>query len=265
MTPHASARHRRLRLISAASLGTLVAAWWLATAGLGLVSPIVLPSPLEVLQRLGWLLTHRFQGETLAGHVLASLRIVVIAWLLALGIGIPLGLVMGWWRPVERFVNPLFQLLRPIPPIAWIPLSIMWFGIHDGARIFVIVMAAFSPCVLNAFEGVRAVDPVQVRAARTLGAPDRVVLAEVVVPAALPLLVAGARLALGNAWMTMVAAELLAARAGLGYIMQIARRMLQPDIILVSMIAIGVLGALLSALLRVVARRLTPWQVIDVA
>lgn len=245
--------------ISAASLGLVLLTWFVVTDLTRQVSPVVLPSPGDVLSQAVWLLGHRFQGATLLGHTVASVSIVVAAWLIAVAIGIPFGILMGWFRPLERVAGPLFELLRPIPPIAWIPFSIVWFGIEAPARIFVVFLAAFSPCVLNAYEAVRSVDPQQVRAARTLGAGEARILGEIVVPWALPLLFTGAQIALGNAWMTMVVAELLAARAGLGYIMQIARLTLQADIIVVAMIVIGLLGAIFAIALRLLAAAMMPW------
>lgn len=250
----------RYTMLSIASFAFLMGLWYWATEVRRLVTPVILPSPIDVWLQFQWLLFNPFQGATLLGHAASSLSIVLLAWLLAVCVGVPLGILMGWFRPLERFVEPIFQLLRPIPPIAWIPFSIIWFGIEAPARIFVVFMASFSPCVLNAIEAVRSTDRRQIQAARTLGAGNTAVLLEVVLPAALPLLFTGARIALGNAWMTMVAAELLAARAGLGYIMQIARLSLQADMIVVSMIVIGALGAALAVLLRLAARYAMPWN-----
>jgi taurine transport system permease protein len=247
-------------VVSTTAVVCVFIAWYLATDVLKIANPVMLPSPGEVFVTFLRLLIHRFQGATLVGHALASLKIVLISWALAVTVGVPLGVLMGWWRPLEYTINPIFQLLRPIPPIAWIPLSIVWFGIEDPARIFVVTVASFPPCVLNAFTAVRSVDPLQVRAARNLGARDPLILRSVVLPIALPLLVTGAGISLGNAWMTMVAAELLAARSGLGYVMQIARRSLQPDIIIVAMAVSGALGAGLSLALRRLAFVMTPWQ-----
>lgn len=250
----------RYTAVSITSLTLVIGLWYWATEVRRLVTPVVLPSPIDVWHQFHWLLLNPFQGATLLGHAASSLSIVLIAWLLAVGLGFPLGILMGWYRPVERAVEPLFQLLRPIPPIAWIPFSIIWFGIEAPARIFVVFMASFSPCVLNAIEAVRSADRRQVQAARTLGAGNATILLEVVVPAGMPLLFTGARIALGNAWMTMVAAELLAAREGLGYIMQVARLTLQADMIVVSMVVIGALGAALAVGLRFAARYFMPWN-----
>jgi NitT/TauT family transport system permease protein/taurine transport system permease protein len=246
--------------MSAISVATLLGAWALASDVLHLAPSLILPSPDRVLGRATWLLTNTYQGETLLGHVAASLQVVVIAWFIAMAIGLPLGAAMGWFPTFRRFVNPVFQLIRPIPPIAWIPFAIIWFGIDPPARIVVVAMAAFSPCVINAYEAVRSVDRPIVWAARTAGAGQLRILVEIVVPAGLPVILTGARIALGNAWMTLVAAELLAAQAGLGYIMQVARQALQADIIVVSMAMIGLLGALFSAGLGLLGERLTPWE-----
>lgn len=257
---NADGRGRRYRILSAVSVATLLGAWVLASDVLHLASPLILPSPDRVVGRAAWLLTNTYQGQTLFGHVAASLQVVVVAWFIAMAIGLPLGAAMGWFPTLRRFVNPIFQLIRPIPPIAWIPFAIIWFGIDPPARIVVVAMAAFSPCVINAYEAVRSVDRPVVWAAQTTGAGELRVLAEIVVPTGLPVMLTGARIALSNAWMTLVAAELLAAQAGLGYIMQVAREALQADIIVVSMATIGVLGALFSASLALVGKRLTPWD-----
>lgn len=253
-------RSARYPLLSLASVAALLGAWFLASDVLQLAPSLILPSPAQVVARAVWLMTHTYQGQTLVGHVVASLQIAVVGWVVAMTIGLPLGAAMGWYATLRRFANPLFQVIRPIPPIAWIPFAIVWFGIDPPARILVVVLAAFSPCVINAYAAVRSVDPAIVWAARTTGASGLRVLVEVVVPTGLPVMLTGARIALGNAWMTLVAAELLAAQAGIGYIMQIARLALQADIILVSMAMIGLLGALFSVGLAVIGRRLTPWE-----
>jgi taurine transport system permease protein len=251
----------RYMAISLLSVFALLLAWHLITDVFRFFSPTILPSPRETVNRFFWLLENRFMGATLLGHTLASMQIVLIAWVLSILVGIPLGILLAWFPTLDKLIYPLFQLLRPIPPIAWIPLSIVWFGIEAPARIFVVLMAAFPPCVLNAYEGVRSIDPLLVNAARTLGAKDRSILFDVIVPTSIPLLITGTRISLGNAWMTMVAAELLAARVGIGFIMQIARRTLQPTIIFSAMAVIGLLGAAFSYALNWAGTFLTPWQV----
>jgi len=180
--------------------------------------------------------------------------------MLAALVGMPLGIAMAWWRRLRWTVFPIFQIVRPVPPLAWIPLAIIWLGIGVGARMSVVFVAALVPWVMNSMQAVASVDPVLVQAARTLGADDRTILFRVIARTALPTLMAGARIALGNAWTTLIAAELLAASSGLGYVALNASRTLDTDILLVAMAIIGVLGAFLSFSMQVIARNLAPWS-----
>ncbi|MGJ9413692.1 ABC transporter permease [Aeromicrobium sp. CF4.19] len=238
----------------------LLGLWWLATDGTEMVSELFLPSPTAVVDRLVQYASEPYQGETLVGHVLASVRIVVVGWLLASLVGLPLGVAMGWNERVRQAVSPLFNLLRPIPPIAWIPLAILWFGLGDPARVFVVFIAAVVPWVLNSYEAVAGLDKLLVRASRTLGASPMRTLVEIVLPTSVPVLAGGARIALGNAWMTVVAAELLGATRGLGYVALTARQTLDSDIMLAAMLLIGVLGVLFSEGLRTLERALSKWR-----
>lgn len=258
-------RQRRRRQFRAASIGTvstvaLIGFWYLCTSGLGLVSPLFLPSPVAVAERFVDFAYRDYQGATLLGHVFASLRIVVIGWFVAGLIGLPLGVAMGWSPRVRTVMSPIFELIRPIPPIAWIPLAILWFGLGTSARVFVVTISAIVPWVLNSHEAVAGVDKVLTKASRSLGAPSRRTLTEVVLPTAVPTLVGGARIALGNAWMTVVAAELLGATAGLGFVALNARSTLDPDIMLVAMLLIGLLGVVFSEGLRLLEKRLSGWK-----
>lgn len=228
--------------------------WYLASTVFGLFNPLLLPSPQDVAQRFIDLLSTDYLGNTLIGHALASLKIVFMGWLLGGVVGAPLGILMGWSRWVRAVASPIFQLIRPISPIAWIPISILWFGLGDSSRIYVVWIAAVVPWILNSFEAVRSVDSILVSAARILGAPRRVILGEIVVPTSASILIAGARISLGNAWMTLIAAELLGASAGLGYIALNAQRTLDSDIVLVAMGTIGVLGVAFTGLLYLLER-----------
>lgn len=246
-------------LIAWASLAAMFAAWWFATRPNGLISPLFLPPPQDVWDAFVRLWSRPYLGSSLGEHIAASLRIVVGGWLLAGVIGVPLGIAMGWWQKMRWIAFPVFQILRPVPPLAWIPLAILWLGIGNSARIFVVFIAAIVPWVLNSMQAVYSIDNLLVRAAKTLGASDSQILTRVVCRTALPTLVAGARIALGNAWTTLVAAELLAATAGLGYIALNASRTLEVDILLVAMTIIGVLGALFSIGMHLVTRWVAPW------
>jgi ABC-type nitrate/sulfonate/bicarbonate transport system permease component len=175
-------------------------------------------------------------------------------------VGVPLGIAMAWWRKLKWIVFPVFQLIRPVPPLAWIPLTLVWMGIGDAARVTVVFIAALVPWVMNSIQSVYSVDRLLIDAGRTLGASDRQILTRIVCRTALPTLVAGARIALGNAWTTLIAAELLAASAGLGYVALNASRMLDTDVLLVAMLLIGILGGLLSLLMLLANRVLAPWS-----
>ncbi|MGN6115640.1 MAG: ABC transporter permease [Nitrobacter sp.] len=237
-----------------------IAVWaWLTREG-GPVSSLLMPSPQAFLDALWRLLRRPYLGNPFYVHILSSLGVVLGGWLLAAIVGLPLGIAMAWWRRLRWIVFPVFQLVRPVPPLAWIPLAIIWLGIGPGARMSVVFVAALVPWVMNSMQAVVSIDPVLIQAARTLGASDRIVLARVVARTALPTLIAGARIALGNAWTTLIAAELLAASSGLGYVALNASRTLDTDILLVAMATIGVLGALLSLMMQVAARVLAPWS-----
>lgn len=246
--------------VSAASIVCVLAAWHLATEVLEVATPLVLPAPGAVLEAFVSLLTDPFEGGTLPHHVWSSLK-TVLGGLAAAAVGVPLGVLMGWSRAADAVIGPIFHLVRPIPPIAWIPLVIVWFGISQWSRILVVFIAAVIPCVINAREGVRQVDPQLVRAARSLGAGSGTILRRVVGPAAAPLMFTGLRISLGNAWMTLVGAELVAASSGLGFVLLSGRRLLQSDLVFVAMVTVALLGVLLGAILRWAEPRLIPWEV----
>ncbi len=251
--------------IALASLAAMLVAWWAATRPDGLISPLFLPPPSEVWEAFVRLWSRPYLGSTLGQHIGASLEIVIGGWLLAGVVGLPLGIAMGWWKKARWIAFPIFQILRPVPPLAWIPLAILWLGIGNSARIFVVFIAAIVPWVLNSMQAVYSIDGLLVRAALTLGASDAQILRRVVCRTALPTLVAGARIALGNAWTTLVAAELLAATAGLGYIALNASRTLEMGILLVAMAIIGALGALFSIAMHLLTRWVAPWARAGVA
>lgn len=248
-------------LISFGSVIILVFVWYLLTVPGGLIQPLFLPPPQDVARRFAEMLVTPYLGATLGGHVLASLSVVIEAWVLAGVVGVPLGIAIAWWQRVRWIAWPLFQLVRPVPPLAWIPITIVWLGIGDTARVSVVFVAALVPWVMNSMEAVDSVDPLLISAAKTLGASETTILRRVVLRTALPTIVAGARIALGNAWTTLVAAELLAATAGLGFVALNASRTLDIDILLVAMGTIGLLGALFSIGIRWATRFIAPWTV----
>jgi ABC-type nitrate/sulfonate/bicarbonate transport system permease component len=174
---------------------------------------------------------------------------------------VPLGFFMGLYRPFEEMMDGIVNLIRPIPPLAWIPLAILWFGLGEKSVIFITLISAFFAILLNTIAGVRSVDKSLVRAALSLGATRRVLITKVVLPATLPSLFTGFRIALGVSWMSIVAAELIASSSGLGFMINYYRELLRSDLILVGMLSIGIIGFAMDRGLQWLERRLLPWRV----
>ncbi len=251
---------RRL-VIGLTTVGALLALWFVLTTATGIVGPARFPSPAEFWASLNQINGRGYAGSTLAGHAFHSLRLVALGFLVAIVTGVPLGLWMGWDRRVEAFVNPVFLIIRPIPPLAWIPLAILWLGLGDGAKIMVIWFSAFVPSVINSFAGVRNIDRPMLEAARMLGTPRWRLVSEVIAPAASPMIFTGLRLSLQASWTTLVAAELVGALAGVGFVLNMAQQDLYPGMILVGMATVGVLGFATTWLLGQAERRALAWNV----
>jgi ABC-type nitrate/sulfonate/bicarbonate transport system permease component len=234
----------------------LIVSWYVVTEINPLFHPVILPSPLAVLRMFGKLVA---SGE-LWSHIVASLERIFYANLAALAIGVPLGLAMGLYRPFERMFDGLIGLFRPIPPLAWVPLSILWLGIGTLSVVFITFLAAFFAVLINTIAGARAVDPLHVRAALSLGAGRRRMMTHVVLPSVAPYIFTAFRIALGVSWMSIVAAELVAASSGLGYMIMYYREVLRTDAIIVGMLTIGVIGLLMDLATRRLERRLMPWR-----
>jgi NitT/TauT family transport system permease protein/taurine transport system permease protein len=192
-------------------------------------------------------------------NLAASLKREAMAFIFA-ATAIPLGIAMGWWRLAYNQINPIMEILRPIPPLAWIPLSILWFGIGDEQNEFIIFLGIFFPILVNTIVGVKNIDPILVRAARSLGASERRLLARIVFIGALPQIITGVRIGLGVGWMALVAAELVGASSGLGFLINDARSMLRTDTIIVGMLTIGIVGLLIDTAILALGRRLLPWS-----
>lgn len=191
---------------------------------------------------------------------LASLSRVGWALLAAAVVGFPLGAALGGSRRLAWSVEPVVNFFRPIPPLAWIPLSILWFGIGDAQNVFIIFLAAVFPIILNTMEGVRDVDPQLIRAARTLGANRFTIAFTVILPAALPAMFVGFRVGTGIAWMALVAGELVASTSGLGYLISQGRYLFRSDYIIVGMVMIGLIGLMLDGMVRLLQAIVTPWR-----
>lgn len=246
---------RQLMLISIVSILIFLTIWEFAVRT-GIINPKYLASPTQVIQGFFIkLYDPNPDGAVLGIHFISSLYIALVGYLAAIIIGIPLGLVMGYSTVFYKLVNPIFEIVRPIPPIAWIPLSVIWLGIGTVAKAFIIFLAAFVPCVINSYTGVHQTNPVLINVAKTCGASKWQIFRTVCVPSALPLAFTGLKVALGNSWSTLVAAELLSATAGLGYMIQQGRSLVRPDIIIIGMLSIGITGAILSVCLSKVEKK----------
>lgn len=231
-----------------ALIAAVVALWWWLVARNE--SPIF-PTPWQVLSG-AWELA---QDGTLWEHIGSSLFRVGVGFGLALAIGIPLGLWMGWVEGVYRTLNPLFQMLRPISPIAWIPLAILWFGVGDVSPIFLIFIASVFPLIVQTSSGVHTIDRRYLRAAANFGVARGVLFRQVVIPAVLPEIIVGMRVGVGVAWLVVVAAEMIALRSGLGYLIMDSRNAgNRYDLVVASMILIGLIGLLLDGATRLLER-----------
>ena len=240
-------------------LALFVAVWELVSVFGQRINPqleVMMPPPTAVISAAADLLSR----GVLFTHIFASLQRVLLAVGAATLLGVPLGLAMGWSARFRSVVDPLLEFVRPIPPLAWIPLSILWFGIGDVQIVYIIFLAAFFPVVLNSLAGARDVDTYLVRAGLSLGARPRELFLTVVLPAALPHIFTGMRIGLGIGWMALVAGELVAAPSGLGYMINNARTLFRSDYILLGMVLIGVLGLVLDYLMRQAARLAMPWH-----
>lgn len=214
--------------------------------------PSVLPAPLQVAETFGQLVV---SGELFV-HIWASLRRVFSAWLLSALVAIPLGMALGWSRRLEKLVDPFIELFRPISPLAWIPLAILWFGIGESGKIFIVFIGTFFPILLSTVAGVKCIDPLYIHAGQVYGCKSSYSLfRRVILPASLPSIVVGLRISFGTGWAAIIAAELVAARSGLGYLIANGMEILRADTVLVGMVAIGVLGVLFDSVFRYMHRR----------
>ncbi|BBK33912.1 ABC transporter permease [Allostella humosa] len=240
----------------------LILSPWLAIVGLwyavhysGLINPALVPPPHAVAARFAELSSGRLPMD-----VLMSTRRVLTGVALGIALAVPAGFVLGWYRPVRVFVDPLVNFFRALPPIALIPLVIVHFGVDELAKTVILFYAAFFAGVIVMYEGIAQISPIYLRVARTLGANDREIFLKVVVPMTVPHMLTALRVALGVAWATLVASELIAAQRGLGALIQDAASFFQLDIIYVGIISIGFIALAMDLVLRRVARRLLVWQ-----
>jgi taurine transport system permease protein len=257
----------RLRLVlnqriiySFLTIVCLLISWFLLTTVTGIVSSARFPSPLEAWVSFKFAATKGYAGGDLLTHALYSIRLVVMGFTCAIITGVPLGLLMGWNKKAEAFINPIFLIIRPIPPLAWIPLAILWLGLGDAAKIMVIWFSAFVPSVINSYTGVRNIERPILEAAKMLGTPAMRFVREILFPAASPHIFTGLRLSLQASWTTLVAAELVGAMFGLGRLLNIGQQDIYPGMILVGMIAVAICGSISTYVLSLVEEYVLRWN-----
>jgi NitT/TauT family transport system permease protein len=214
------------------------------------VQELFLPTPAAVMRKFVELTHQTFVGHTLQQHLASSFGRFGMGFALAVAIGVPLGLAMGWFRWLDGVVSPLFDGLRFVAPIAWVPFAALWFGTGIGGPVLVIFAGAFPPCVINAYRGAKYVDRRLVEAAQTLGASNWLILSEVLLPASVPSIVAGVRVSAGLGWQSLIGAELIVASSGIGYLIVKGQSNISTAIVMSGMIAIGIVGFAIDAALR---------------
>ena len=242
------------RLTAAGAISFL--ALWSAVALSGITARAFMPAPWDVVARLGELLVRPFAGYVLHEHLLSSLQRFGMGFGIAVLVGIPLGLLMAWFKWVDRIVTPAFEAVRFVAPIAWVPFAALWFGTGIGGPVLIIFMGAFPPVLINTYRGAKQVDRKYIEAAQMLGASAWRAMTEVLLPAAVPSIVAGLRISAGLGWQSLVGAELIVASSGVGYLMVKGQAGVSTATVMSGMIAIGLVGLLLDVALRGLQRRI---------
>lgn len=220
----------------------------------------LMPTPGETIARWIEMMTMKFAGLTLFGHLWVSLRRVMIAFLLAAAIGIPVGVLMSFNKTFHAIIRPLFEFFKPMPPISWISLSILWFGLSEVSKVFIILIGCLVPVILNSYNGIRLVDPELYDCIRNLGANYWQEHFHVTFPAALPSIFAGLQIALSTGWTCVVAAELVGARAGVGFLTMQGMKIDDTAMVIAGIFTICIVSFLTSALLGLIERWLCPWK-----
>ncbi len=229
---------------------------WYAIAYSGLINPALVPTPHAVASRFWELLT----TAGLPFDMWMSTQRVFLGVSSGIVLAVPVGFVLGWYREIRSFIDPLINFFRALPPIALIPLVVVYFGIGEAAKVVILFYASFFAGVIVMYEGIAQISPIYVRVAKTLGATDREIFLKVIIPLTVPHMLTALRVALGVAWATLVASELIAAQQGLGAVIQNAASFFQLDIIYVGIICIGFIALAMDLVLRTVTRRLVSWQ-----
>lgn len=247
----------RYHLISCIAIAVVLLVWHLCTVTYEILPSTMFPSPGQVVKSFFVKLSDtRPDGATLFQHLAESLKVALSGYFIGIAVGIPLGICMGWYRKADMFVRPLFDLVKPVPGIAFIPLVIIFFGIGLLSKAMIIFLGVFIASVVNSYAGIKQTKAVHLWVGQTFGASNLQLLFKIAIPSALPMILTGMRVALGSAWGALVAAEMVASNRGFGYMIQKSRMILRPDLILVGMISIGVVGAILTSILSFIEKKI---------
>lgn len=246
-------------VVSGVVIAGLIFLWWFITQ-MGWIKPLFLPSPQQVVQSFRDLLDNGFTGSSFWEHTWISTARVFGAFVLACVIGIPLGIAMGVSPLARGIFDPPIEFYRPIPPLAYLPLMIIWFGIEETSKVLLIFLSVFAPVALGARAGVKSAAIEQIHAAYSFGATRWQVIRQVILPAAMPEIITAMRIGIGFGWTTLVAAEMVASTAGLGYMVLSASKFLQTATVIMGIIVIAAIAYAFDHLMRFVERRVVPWK-----
>ena len=233
----------------------IVIVWYIITEN-GSVNSILLPSP----KKTGSTLIKKIVDGSLIAEIEISVLRVLKGYLCAVIVGVFLGVIIGMSEHIHRMTKIIIQLMRPIPPIAWIPLVILWMGIGEGSKVFLIFLGGFFVVLINVIDGIRYIDPQLIEVATAVETPKIKYISQLVLPAAMPSIFTGLRVALGTSWSCVVAAELVAASSGVGYMISNARNFGQMDVVIIGIISIGVIGKIMDEILKMIEKRVLDWN-----
>ncbi|WP_343592386.1 ABC transporter permease [Paracidovorax wautersii] len=265
MISFSTAMLRVYRHIERAIVPVLLLVGWELFSRSGILPRALLPAPSQVLVAWAdWVFATDGNTQSYSGHwlhdVAASASRVFAGFALAAVSGVAIGMAIGWSRTVEKLIEPVLQVLRPVPPVSWIPLAIIWFGIADKPAIFLVFLGSFFPVLLSTIHGVKTVDRNLLRAGAMAGGTPRKLLTHIVFPAALPSIFSGLRIAIGSAWMLTVTAEMVAVKSGVGYVLWDSYYFLRYDLVIAAMASIGLLGFLSDFAIKRLSARVLRWQ-----
>jgi taurine transport system permease protein len=255
-------RKDKLKITMLSIISVIVALLlWQAIVSFGLVDTRFLAGPVEVIQRIIEKFTvEKPDGNLIFNHILASIQVVWIGFILGAVLGIVVGLVMGWYQRANIMIRPLFEILRPIPGLAWIPIVIVFLGVSTMARGVIIFFGAFVAIVLNTYTGIRSTNQTLINVAKTCGASDFEIFLRVGIPSAMPMIFAGLRTSMGMSWGTVVAAEMLGSSIGLGFLIHYSRQFCDVALIMGGILVLGICGQLSSMIIQAIERIVLRWR-----